>query len=231
MISLRVNVILVALIFVIFLLMDKEARYFFKRRFQRGGIDFASIEPESRGLNLKKIDYNGEYFTHKKEAVLFNFDPLLNPSNMFEQQYNEMLNYSGYWAGNKRPIVFGSEAISFVSNPHLNINVERAKDYENQRDVMQLLGILESLLKKPTITKVSFYQLFHPDNIREYLNSGSTPTKGMRLFEKGELSGRLSMTRKQDLSKIIKWVVPLGVLFLILLLWSQGVFDNILPSF
>jgi len=219
----------VMLVFVL-LFMKKEGRYHLSRSIFKSGIDLISIEPKSRGLECSVIKWTGDYFEQGDEAILFNFDPLLNPNNPLEKMYNQVISETCYWKGSKRPVLFASEAAGFVFNPHISSAIEQAKNHEDYTKVKPILENLQSMFSDK-IVKIRFMQTFKPDNIRDFLNSGSTGTKNMMLAEKMKLSGILQMTKKRDLSAVKKIAIPLGVLLLILLLWSQGVFDTLFTSF
>jgi len=215
----------------VIIFLKSEGRFHLSRSLSRGGLDLISVIPGSKALRLRKIDWTGEYFEHKNEGIFFNFDPLLNPKNSDTvQDYNDVLNMTSHWEGSKRPVVFGSEAVSFITNPHISSALEEAKTHEEYDSVKSILENLGTVLSEKVV-KVTFMKPFSPDNLREYLNSGSTPTKNQMLYDKGKLSGIFQMTRKRDLGKIVKFALPIGVLLLLLILWNSGAFDNILSTF
>jgi len=226
-----VNFALVTLIALIIMFLKKEGRFHLLRSLSWGGLDLISVIPGSKALRLRKIDWTGEYFEHKNEGIFFNFDPLLNPKNKDTvRDYNDVLNMTTHWEGSRRPVVFGSEAVSFITNPHISSALEEAKDHDDYDKVKPILENLKNVLGEE-IVKVTFIKPFQPDNLREFLNSGSTPTKNQMLYEKGKLSGIFQMTRKRDLGKIVKFALPIGMLILILILWQSGAFDNIMSTF
>jgi len=225
-VSVAMTLISIVMLFAILLFMKKEGRYHLSRSIFRSGIDLISIEPKSRALKSSSIRWTGDYFEQGREAILFNFDPLLNPGTDAEKMYNDVISETCYWEGSRRPVLFASEAAGFVFNPHISSAIEQAKSEADYEKVKPILENLEKVFSDK-IVKIRFMQIFKPDNIRDFLNSGSTGTKNMMLAEKMKLSGILQMTRKRDYGKIAKVAIPLGFVFLILLLWSQGVFDNL----
>lgn len=228
--SFYLNFILFIILVLTFLFMKKEGRYFLAKSFSRKGLDLLVEEPESRALVLRSLNFDGEYFWSGKDRLYFNFDPLLNPGDSETDAYNELLKQACHWEGSQRPVVMASEMACFISNPRLLATLENAKDNENNDEVKK---VLEALMKNlgEKIVKIRFLQAFTPQVLREFLNSGSTPSKNVRLHERGRLAGKLEMTRQRDFSAIKKIAIPLGIVLLILLLWSQGVFDNLLNTF
>jgi len=229
-ISIYLNFLLFVILVITFLFMKKEGRYFLTRSFSGKGMDLLIEEPESRAITLKALKFDGEYFWSGKDRLYFNFDPLLNPGDKETNAYNELLKQACHWEGSKRPVVMASEMVSFISNPHLLATLEQSKDNEGYKKVKTVIEDLVKTLGNDVV-KVRFLQAFTPQVLREFLNSGSTPSKNVKLHERGRLAGKLEMTRQRDYSAIKKIAIPLGILLLILLLWSQGVFDNLLNTF
>ena len=107
--------------------------------------------------------------------------------------------------------------------------IEQAKKEDR---ITELAPVLNSLRKKikPIVTQIRFMTPFSPWNLKEYLNSGTTPTKGRMMYQKGKLSGVLQMTRKRDLGQIAKFAIPFGAIVIFLILYTQGVFDPLLKG-
>jgi len=227
--SLYANFFMTLIIGIILLYLKEEGRYHLKRSLSKGGLDLITLGPEGRILNTRTIKWTGDFFQNQNEAIFHSFDPLLEDDPKFNKDYNELIRQASHWKGSKRPVVFGSEVVSMVSNPSLLTAIEASKDKEQYEKVKPVLETLKSVLGEK-IVKVSFIQPFKPDTIRDYLNSGSTPTKNLMTYEKGKLSGIFQMTRKRDLGKIVKYAVPIGMILLLLLLWNQGAFDNVISS-
>jgi hypothetical protein len=229
-VSIYSNFFLLIILVVVFLFMKSEGRFFLTRSFSGKGIDLLIEEPESRAITLKALKFDGEYFWSGKERLYFNFDPLLNPGDKDTNAYNELLKQACHWKGSKRPVVMASEMVSFISNPHLLATLEQSKDNDGYNKVKTVIENLKKTLGE-NVVRIRFLQAFTPQVLREFLNSGSTPSKNVKLHERGRLAGKLEMTRQRDFSTIKKIAIPLGILLLILLLWSQGVFDNLLNTF
>ena len=226
MVSLFVGVGLGALF--MFMLMGKEARYFFGMKGNKKDISLIDMGPTG-GLTLKKIRWNGDHFTHGKEAIYFPLDLLKNERGKEDKTtYNKVLQTPSYWSGCKVPALVAYNMVSFASNPHVLplLTVAQQKE-EPWSDIEKGLNRLVNSLKKHTdIEKISISLPVNIPSLHEYIDA-STASYESHSFDAGLEAGKLLMTKPSGLPSIRKLILPIGIIVMLLILLGSGAFGDI----
>jgi len=212
--------------------MGKEARYFFGMQGNKKDISLIDMGPTG-GLTLKKIRWNGDHYTHGKEAIFFPLDLLKNNKGDKDKTvYNQALQTPSYWAGCRVPALVAYNMVSFATNPHILPLLETVKEKaESQEEVKTLLeDLIDSVKDHVELEKISVSIPVSIANLHEFIE-GSTAAYESHSFDSGVEVGKQLMTKPAGMPSIKKLALPIGIIILILILLGSGAFGDISALF
>ena len=216
----------------LWMFMSDEGRFFFRRNFDKKGIDVLRHEPLSNRLRLITVKWNGQYFQHGKELIFFGIETLINPNTDHKKYFNEVIGKMCTWAGSKRPVLFATDVTSHLITPDLLALIARSrkhKDYVTSKTNEETrVGKIKAALKEklnlneagngdaeneePTV--VSYLETMKPDMISEFMEDIG-PRDAWQIYETGKRVNELERANGFELSPAMKFGLTVGGILLI----------------
>ncbi len=223
--------------------MKAEGRFFFKRNFDKKGIDVLRHEPLSNRIRLITVKWNGQYFQHGKEMILFSIEKLINPDDDAKRYYNEVIGKMCTWADSKRPVLIATDTMSHLITPDLLALAARTKkneEYETaKKQIPNLITKIKNQLTKVDPTNenvepeiVSYLETMKPDDLSEFMEDISA-RDAWQVYQVGKRVNELERNLGLEVgtaAKIAISLVGIGAVLLIGYLVATGQMTEIINT-
>lgn len=224
------------------LFMKEEGRFFFKRNFDKKGIDVLRHEPGSNRLRLITVKWNGQYFQHKKEMIMFGIEKLLNPTTDPQKYFNAVIGRMCTWADSKRPVLIATDIMSHLIPPDLLALVAKTKKHGEYVEASKKNGAIDRILN--SLTKVdhetdncdpeivTYLETMKPDDLAEFMEDISA-RDAWQVYETGKRVSKLENAQGFELggaAKVVLSLAGIGLILFIVYLASTGQLETIIDS-
>jgi len=236
------------------LFMKPEGRFFYMRTFDRKGIDVIRHEPLSNRIRLITVKWNGQFFSHGREMILFGVESLLNPKTDAQRYYNQVVSRMCTWAGSRRPVLFATDIMSHLITPSLAALAAKSSKHEDYtkarlkkpwrpyKDPPANVEYLENAavelaeddVDAGNITVVSYLETVKPDDLQSFMEDISARDM-WQVYLKGKRVNELEKKRLLDISPTTIAVSVAGIGLVLLLAYMvytgrlQTIFESLRP--
>jgi len=204
----------------LWMFMKDEGRFFFKRNWDKTGIDVIRHEPGSNRLRLITVKWNGKYFQHKKEMLMFGIETLIDPITDSQKYFNEVIGRMCTWADSKRPVLIATDVMSHLIPPDLLALVAKTKKnvlYEEAKTglLAKLTNIDLDAEQDPE--RVTYLETMKPGDLSEFMEDISA-RDAYEVYETGKRVTQLNNQGNFELGGTAKLVLSMAGIGLVLLL-------------
>jgi len=223
------------------LFMKDEGRFFFKRNFDKKGIDVIRHEPGSNRLRLITVKWNGKYFQHKKEMLMFGIETLINPITDSQKYFNEVIGRMCTWADSKRPVLIATDVMSHLIPPDLLALVIKTKKNDQYAQADSFVEKIKKKLTKvnpeegpepPDPEIVTYLETMKPNDLSEFMEDISA-RDAYEVYETGKRVTQLNNQNGFELGGVAKVALSLagiGLVLFLIYLASTGQLETIIDS-
>jgi len=225
----------------LWMFMKDEGRFFFKRNWDKTGIDVIRHEPGSNRLRLITVKWNGKYFQHKKEMLMFGIETVINPITDSQKYFNQVIGRMCTWADSKRPVLIATDVMSHLIPPDLLALVAKTKKNDEYTQAAGFLTKIKNRLTKvdpdegtnpDTPEIVTYLETMKPDELSEFMEDISA-RDAYEVYETGKRVTQLNNQGSFELgatAKIVLSLAGIGLILFIVYLASTGQLETIIDS-
>lgn len=223
--------------------MRDEGRFFFLKNFDKRGIDVIRHEPLSNRLRLISVRWNGQWFQHGKEMILFGIEPLIDPKTEPQRYFNEVISKMCTWADSKRPVLIATDIMSHMITPELAALVARSKKHEKYAEAKGRLGEIRDRLnalrgKTPTDPDendpefVTYLETIKPDDLANFMEDVGA-RDAYQIYETGKRVSELERSKGMEFGTAAKVAISLagiGMVLIVIYLAATGQLQEIFQT-
>jgi len=213
--------------------MHDEGRFFFKRNFDKRGIDVIRHEPLSNRLRLITVKWNGKYFQYGKEMMYFGIESLINPDTDTKRYYNEVISRMCSWADSRRPVLIATDISSHLITPDHLALITKSRKHEEYKTAQKLIPKRFKLPddhKNPEL--VTYLETIKPDDLTEFMEDIGSRDMFETYFT-GKRVAELERAKGIELSGAAKIAISLagiGLVALIIYMVATGRLQEIFQT-
>lgn len=216
------------------LFMKQEGRFFFRRNFDKRGIDVIRHTPGSNNLELIRVKWNGQYFQYKDEMMFFGVESVINPESEAKQYYNEVVSRMCTWLDSKRPVLIATDIMSHLVSPDLMALVSKTRKHAKYEKARKLPapGWLQLKDEDMEIQKVSYLETMKPEDLKDVMEDLSA-RDAWQVYQTGKRVNELENKKGMDLggaAKIAISVAGIGLVLLIIYMAATGRLTEIIDT-